>query len=95
MLLGLITHPHLVQMGLIILGAGIFIAAWNTEDEMWTMWYWIDRLRGIERETEIHLAQQGGLERAKVLAIAVALVILGIAWPTLMHWMAPGTPPAR
>ncbi len=35
-----------MRIAAVVIGLIVFLVAWNTRDRMWSIWYWLDRLRG-------------------------------------------------
>jgi hypothetical protein len=86
MIVYLLSHPLLISLGLIVVGCAFVAAAWLTTDEMWSIWYWIDRLRGISGELDMHAVQIAGVNRGRYLVFGLVLVLLGLAWPWMASW---------
>ena len=83
------------RIGLVVVGGGLVALAWLTADEMWSKWYWVERVRGNPGDVDIHESQLAGLKRAKYLLMGVGMVALGISFPWLLNWLVPGAIPTK
>ena len=67
-----------MRVAMVVIGLIVFLLAWNTEDRIWSPWYWLDRLRGGTGEIHIGFQQRGGLKRGGYIIIGIAMILVGI-----------------
>jgi hypothetical protein len=67
-----------MRAALVVIGLIVFLLAWNTEDRVWSLWYWFDRIRGGGGDIHIGFEQRGGLKRGKYIIMGIVMVLLGI-----------------
>ena len=67
-----------MRIAAVVIGLVVFLVAWNTRDRMWSIWYWLDRIRGGSGDIWTGMEQRGGLKRASYILLGIALILIGI-----------------
>ena len=83
-MIGVAGLVKIMRVALVVIGTIWLLVAWNSEDRIWSPFYWIDRLWGRVDDIDVRLQEEGGMTRMLDIIASIAAILAGLFGK---HWL--------